>query len=157
MEKGMSVQPKTQRGVILDGIKQKLINLNLSWGNPFRKIERKAWTPGETMLPSIVVNDDGVTKGNDKSQSDTTKVMLLKFQVILNLAIDFGNEGAVLDVTDIVEQIRLNVQNFNPKAGVLSMDVLSDTPVDVEFGGVSTHIWIIDCECEYFVEVRAFA
>lgn len=153
----MSSQPKTQRAVILEGVRKALVSLNNTIGGVMRKVERKAWTPGETMLPSIVVNDDGATRSNDKNQSETSKVILLKFQVIINMAMDAGRESDVMDWTDIVEKIRIGIQNFNPKCGVKRMDVVDDTPIKVELGVVTVHLWVIDCECEYFVEVQAFA
>ena len=152
----MNTTPTTQRAKILEGVRA-MIETDFAAGKTFRKVERKAWVPGEAMRPSVVINDDGASKSSDKNQDETTKVILLKFQVIINLAADFASSQQAQDWTDIVELLRLAIQNFNPKCGVKRVDVLDDTPVKAEFGGVSEHIWVIECESEYFVEVQAFA
>jgi len=149
--------PTTQRAIILEAVKNKISSISQKKGIAFRKVTRAAWMPGESMRPSVVVNDDGATKSSANGQDDTTKVRTLRFQVIINLAADFGNEQSVIDWTDHVENLCLGLQNFNPKAGVRYMNVLDDTPVKIELGSVSEHLWVIQCECEYFVEVQAFA
>jgi hypothetical protein len=149
--------PTTQRARILEAVRTEVERLATANRIPLRRVRRGAWLPGDSMRPSAVVSDDGAAKGTGNEQDDTTKDRLLKFEVILNLAADFGKDGDTIDWTDFVETLCLNLQNFNPKAGVRYMNVLEDTPVKVELGTVSEHLWVIQCECGYFVEVRAFA
>jgi hypothetical protein len=61
------------------------------------------------------------------------------------------------DWSDRVERIRLKLENFSPAAGCSRFEVLNDDPMDVvlQAGGVEA-VWLIECEVEYHVEVRAF-
>jgi hypothetical protein len=151
------MKPTTQRAIILEAVKNKISEISKAKGIALRKVTRAAWIPGESMRPSAVVNDDGATKSSANGQDDTTKIRTLRFQVVLNLAADFGKETDMMDWTEHVENLCIGLQNFNPKAGVRYMNVLDDTPVKIELGSVSEHLWVIQCECEYFVEVQAFA
>jgi hypothetical protein len=151
----------TQRTKILDAVKQALLLWYGPTGtvvaNTFRKVERRQWMPGCDARPSAFVNDDGVRK-SDGAQSERTKEKTLGFQVVINLAADFGTERQVTDWTDIVEGLCVRLQNYNPKCGVKRLDVTMDTPVKVELmTGDSEHIWVIECEADYFVEVAEFA
>lgn len=124
----------------------------------FRKVTRGAWVLGDPVRPSAVVVDTGSARDNQGNDSDTTKSFKLNFQVLVNLDADFGKGDAATDWTDVIETVKLSLQNFNPGRGVLSMNVTGDEPIRVEMtGGDAEHVWVIEGECVYFVEVAEFA
>ena len=149
-----------QRTAILDGVRNRLETFFGAAGyRPlFRKTFRGKWQPGNTMRPAATVNDDGSEK-TGADNSDVTKNQRLKFQIILDLAENFMRDGKDIrvDWSAELERIRMAVQNYDPKAGVLSMNVTNDTPFDVVVqDGAIEPIWIIECECEFFIEFCEF-
>lgn len=159
MVEGMN-EPVTQRGIIMERLREAVE----VWFGPqgsekvlLRKVTRGAWFPGDPVRPSAVCVDMGAEKAGDREQAETTKVKRLAAQVILNLEAEFGSGGSIVDWSDVVETLSLKIQNLNPRCGVLAMDVTGDDPVKVELmSGASEHVWIIDVECRYAVEVAAF-
>jgi hypothetical protein len=152
----------TQRGKIVEAVRTMIETIGDAKDGTlfkkFRKVRRGAWVIGEAVRPSVVVVDIGSAKAGDNDQSDTTKVFKLSMQILVNLDADFGKTDAATDWSDAIETLKLSIQNFNPRCGCKNMNVTGDEPIRVEaMAGGAEHIWIIEAECEYFVEVGAFA
>jgi len=126
-------------------------------GQWFRGIKRAQWRPGNNVRPCVWVTDGGTVRGSGRLDDDTTKSHVLTIRLVLDLVSHFEREDTMDDWSDRVERIRLKLENFSPAAGCSRFEVLNDDPMDVvlQAGGVEA-VWLIECEVEYHVEVRAF-
>lgn len=153
------IQSTLTRTLIKQGIAQKLdADYSFSKGTVaqwFRKIEVKPWTPGNTVRPAATIVDFG-TRKSGKVNSATTKNKTLSGQIILDIEAQLTREEVIADWSDRVEMISIALQNYKAAGGILRLDVTADDPFEVVLGeGKSENIWVIEFECEYFIEVSA--
>jgi hypothetical protein len=152
--------PLTQRQIILDALRSRI---EKQWGfsagvkkQVFRHVFRRQWMPGNKVRPAAWVVDAGAAKLD--GGSDESKSKKLTAQIILDIEGNFEQQEDSDLWTSLVESISLDLQNFNPRCGCTSCDVVNDDPFEVLIAaGQSEQIWKLDLEITYTVDVTAFA
>lgn len=149
-------KPTSQRALILSDVTDRIAakfgpQTRNSW---FRWVRRGPWTPGGQNLPGLTVVDDGQEKAIPKGDAEDSKQYILRYQLVIDLAADWGRQDETQDWSDRVEDIWKHLQNWLPARGLIRHDYVRDDPVDVYVGQAKVgSVWIVELEAEYFREV----
>jgi hypothetical protein len=153
--------PASQRKTILAAVQTRLkAKFSAEKGATeqlFREIWVKPWQPGNKVRPAAWIVDNGARRSGTRSQSESGKDRILQFQVIIDLDDNFDRPENYVLWQNRIEAIAAEIQNLDPKAGVRRMDYQSDDPFEAIIpGAASEQIWLIEFECEFFIDAGNF-
>ena len=156
MSKPLETDPQTQRTLILDWYHNLLeTRYGSQSGNAwFRKTRHGVWLPNENVKPSMVVMDTGQRKARDGDDAETSKELLLSWDIVLNLKDVFGKDKVFVEWVDRVQQIIVYIQNKCAPQLLVSNDYQDDEPIQTVLAdGAVVEAWRIGFESRYAAEV----
>jgi hypothetical protein len=128
------------------------------WGpggtRELRKVERRQWMPGGTVLPIAWIVDDGCRRmpGEGDFESET---LTLNWKLVLEIGDTFDRKATTETWEEFVEGVWRDLHNYIPAGhGVLRTRYVADDPFDAVLQSGDTRVvWVIEFETIYAVEV----
>jgi hypothetical protein len=149
--------PTKQRTLIVTAFAQRISDLYWTGATEpapvdawLRKVGRGPLRPISDMFPSCIVRDAGQARKAGREAEEMTD-RRLSIDVVLVLAEAWETVDVEEQLTDRVEALIYEMEQYCPPYGVSRMDYVNDDKPDVLFmGGQSNALWVVSFECEYF-------